>query len=100
MEFIFRNTIIETTPAKNAEYYNNIPIIIDECSCDKCHNFVNGVGKLVPEISDFFAKIGIDIKNLNPYLRYIWRIMVVQYAIGHFTSCAAVLSKIVTINTA
>lgn len=63
MEFIFRNTIIETTPAKNAEYYNNIPIISDECSCDKCHNFVNGVGKLVPEISDFFAKIGIDIKK-------------------------------------
>ena len=63
MKRIFGNTIIETTPAKNAEYYKNIPIISDECSCDKCQNFVNGVGKLVPEISDFFAEIGIDIKK-------------------------------------
>lgn len=63
MEFIFRNTIIETTPAKNADYYKNIPIISDACSCAKCRNFSNGVGKLVPEISDFFAEIGIDIKK-------------------------------------
>ena len=63
MEHIFGNTIIETSTAKNADYYKNIPIISDECSCDKCQNFVNGVGRLAPEISDFFAKIGIDIKK-------------------------------------
>ena len=63
MEHIFGNTIIETNTAKNADYYKNIPIISDECSCDKCQNFVNGVGRLAPEISDFFAEIGIDIKK-------------------------------------
>lgn len=63
MKFTFGNTTIETTHCENTEYYRNIPIITDECSCDKCRNFINGVSRLAPEISHFFTELDIDIKK-------------------------------------
>lgn len=63
MIFTFSQYQIDIEVEKTKEFYSKAEYLTEGCSCQWCQNYEKAADKLSPNIHDFFAQLGVDIKK-------------------------------------
>ena len=60
MRFKFDDLILEIDVDKTRRFYESLPKITDDCSCDGCRNYMLAIEDFPQEVKSFFRKLGIE----------------------------------------